>query len=237
MAGDKRGGRGGPGSRRGGRGGGRGAGGQKSRRSTSQKRDQDHYARKAQAQGYQARSVFKLEEMDQRLGLLRAGQRVVDLGCAPGSWSRYARSRIGPSGHLVGVDLKEVDGFPGTFLCEDLEGLTAQRLGELLGGKAHVVLSDMAPNTSGAKDLDHLRQISLAEAALDRACALLRPGGSFVVKVFDGRDAPAFTAQMRSAFEVVKRQRPDATKRQSREFFLVGLRFRGTPSQPGEGAA
>ena len=201
------------------------------RRSTTHKRDQDHFARRAQAEGYQARSVFKLDEMDRRHHLLRPGARVVDLGCAPGSWSRYARERIGASGQLVGVDIQELQHYPGHFLQADLEELDADTLGTLLGGLAQVVLSDMAPNTTGNSSADHLQQIRLAEAALAAAERLLEPGGHFVVKVFDGRDAPALTEAMRARFESVKRERPPAVRKESREFFLVGLGYLGAAQE------
>jgi len=199
------------------------------RRSTTHRRDQDHYARRAQAQGYDARSVYKLEEMDRKHRFLRSGQRVLDLGCAPGSWSRLTRERIGHSGVLVGVDLQPVPGFPGDFVQGDLEALDRQVILDLLGGPADVVLSDMAPRTTGARGADHLRQIALAEAALAVVDEGLREGGAFVVKVFDGGEAQSYTAELRTRFETVKRMRPDAVKKMSREFFLVGLGFRGRP--------
>ncbi len=199
------------------------------RRSSTHRREQDHYARKAQAEGYDARSVYKLQEMDRKHRFLRPGQRVLDLGCAPGSWSRLARERIGHGGVLVGVDLQPVNGFPGEFVQGNLEELDRQVLLDLLKGPADVVLSDMAPRTTGARGADHLRQIALAEAALAVVDQGLRKGGVFVVKIFDGGEAQAYTAEMRTRFQTVKRMRPDAVKKMSREFFLVGLGYRGRP--------
>lgn len=195
------------------------------RRSTSQKRDQDHFAREAKARGYAARSVFKLEEIDRKHRLFRRGDRVLDLGCAPGSWSRYAVEQVGAEGVVLGIDLQEVPDHPGRFLQADLEELPAERIRELLGGPAQVVLSDMAPRTTGNASADHLRQVALAEAALARAVELLAPGGVFVTKVFDGRDAPALVQDAASRFDKVVRARPPAVRKESREFFLVGLGY------------
>lgn len=186
----------------------------------------DHYTRKAKEMGYAARSVFKLDEIEARHRLLRPGARVLDLGCFPGSWSRFARERIG-DGPLVGVDLQEPSGIRGTFIARSVYEITTDELLEALGGPADVVLSDMAPATTGDRFRDHVRQIELADRALEVACAVLRPGGSFVVKVFDGTDAQAFVARARQPFTTLKRIKPQATRDRSVEFFLVGLGFKG----------
>lgn len=182
----------------------------------------DHYTRKAQAKGFAARSVFKLEEIQKRHKLMRSGDRVVDLGCFPGSWTRYARQQI-RQGTLVGVDLKAPESVDATFLAASVFDVTAEQLLEVLGGPADVLLSDMAPATTGDKFSDHVRQIELAEQALMLAQAVVKPGGHFVVKVFDGEDAPAYTKRVRAAFKQVKRVKPAATRSRSVEFFLVGL--------------
>lgn len=186
----------------------------------------DHYNRRAHAEGMPARSVYKLEEIDQKLDLFARGGRVLDLGCRPGSWSAYVRQRGGAETRILGVDIEPVQGFPGEFLCISVDDLTPELVLQRLGGAPDVVLSDMAPSTMGNKDVDHLRQIALAEAALAVAVRLLPRGGSFVCKVFDGRDAVAFYESVRACFTEVKRVRPKATRKESREFFLVARGFR-----------
>ena len=197
-----------------------------SRRSTD-RRQADHFTRQAKEEGYAARSVFKLAEMDARWRLVPRGGRMVDLGCAPGSWSRYLRQRGGDAAVLVGVDLTEVADFPGIFLCESVYDVGAARLRELLGGPADLVVSDMAPSTTGARTTDHLQQVALAEQALALARELLAPGGAFVAKVFDGGDAPAYVAAVRACFSDFRRARPQATRTESREFFVVARGYAG----------
>lgn len=191
----------------------------------------DHYTRKAKAEGLPARSVYKLEELDDHHHLVRRGGRYLDLGCRPGSWSAWIRRQTGADARLLGVDVEPCDGYPGTFLLMSVEDLTPAQVRQALGGPADVVLSDMAPNTTGARDVDHLRQIALAEAALAVAEQVLTPGGAFVCKVFDGRDAPAFVQALRARFTTVRRHKPKAVRSNSREFFLVGLDFHGAPAE------
>jgi 23S rRNA (uridine2552-2'-O)-methyltransferase len=185
----------------------------------------DRFTRQAKEEGYAARSVYKLQEIDQRLRILRPGQRVLDLGCAPGSWAKYAIQRIGGRGRLVGVDLTEVSLPGGVFLVRSVLEVPADELRDLLGGPADVVLSDMAPLTTGNALGDHVAQLELATAAFELARALLAPGGSFVCKVFDGEDAHAFVMGLRPSFREVKRVRPEAVRQVSREFFVVGTGF------------
>ena len=181
----------------------------------------DHFTRKAKAQGYAARSVFKLEELDQRFRLTRRGGTAVDLGNFPGSWSRYLLDR-GMS--VTGVDLQAPALPGGTWIVRSAMEVEAEEL----GGPQSVDLfvSDMAPNTSGDRFTDHARQLRLAERALHLAVATLKPGGAFVVKVFDGEDAPEFSKQVGAHFNATKRVKPDATRDRSVEFFLVGTGFR-----------
>lgn len=186
----------------------------------------DHFTRKAKAQGYAARSVFKLEELDRRFALLRPGMAVVDLGCFPGSWSRYVAQRVGEKGALVGVDLEAPGGIPGQFLAVSVYEVQPEALLQALGRPADVVLSDMAPGTTGDRFGDHVRQIALAERALELALGTLRPGGAFVVKVFDGADAPALVKRLHTHFTAVRRLKPEATRDRSVEFFAVGQGFR-----------
>ena len=181
----------------------------------------DHYTKKAKAQGFAARSVFKLEEIHQRHRIFQRGDAVIDLGCAPGSWSRYANQRTGEP--LVGVDLVEVKSVRGTFLLGSVFDITPEALLAPLGRRADVILSDMAPLTTGDRFGDHVRQIELARRGLELARQTGRPGATFVVKIFDGEDAPALLAELRAAFTSVKRLKPDATRDRSVEFFAIGL--------------
>lgn len=189
-------------------------------------RKPDRFSRKAKDEGYAARSVYKLEEIDRRARLLRRGQRVVDLGCAPGSWAAYAIEQIGSGGALVGVDLTEVAMPGGTFLQRSVYDVTGDELREALGGPADLLLSDMAPLTTGARDADHFAQIELARRAFELATELLAPGGGFVAKVFEGPDAKQLELDVRKRFAQTKRYRPEAVRQQSREFFLVATGFR-----------
>ena len=195
----------------------------------SEYKSPDHWSQRAHKEGYQARSVYKLDEIVARAPVLHKGARVVDLGCTPGSWSRYVVQVCGPTTVLVGVDINPAEGYPGVFIQQSIEDIPTERMLELLGGPADAVLSDMAPPTTGDKMGDHLRQVSLAETALAMAARILRLGGSFVVKVFDGRDAPAFTAALRSLFGSVRRMKPKAVRPGSVEFYLVALDFKGLP--------
>lgn len=195
----------------------------KKRRARNPYKRGDRFTKKAKSEGFAARSVYKLEEIDRRAQVLKRGMRVLDLGCAPGSWSAYAAKRASA---VVGVDIKEVASFPGTFIHEDIAQVSADRLREALGGNPHLVLSDMAPHTVGDRFTDHVRQMRLAELARERAVELLEPGGTFVCKVFDGQDAHAWVQSLRPNFETVRRLKPEATRRISKEFFVLASGFR-----------
>jgi len=185
----------------------------------------DRFTKKAKGDGFEARSVYKLDEIQRRFRVLGQNRRVVDLGCYPGSWSRYAFQKVGRRGVIVGVDIEEPVGFPGTAIVRSVLEVTPEEILDALGGPADVVLSDMAPRTTGNVLGDHVRQLELAERAVDLARALLRPGGHLVVKVFDGEDAHAFVQGVRPSFDKVKRTRPEAVRQSSREFFLVCLAY------------
>ena len=188
------------------------------------RRHSDHWTRKAQRQGFAARSVFKLDEIADRSALGLRGASVVDLGCSPGSWSQYA-AREGAA-RVVGVDLTRPVEYPGELLEASVFEVTADALRAALGGPADVLLSDMAPSTSGNRFTDHVRQLELAQAALALAEGVLRPGGAFVSKVFDGEDAPAFVEAVRARFKTTRRVRPKAVRAASVEFFVVGTGWR-----------
>ncbi len=194
---------------------------------TNPYRRPDRFTRQARAEGYAARSVYKLDDIQQRHKLFRPGQRVVDLGCFPGSWSRFLLQTVGRSGRVVGVDLEEPQLPGGTWIVRSVLEVSAEELRAALGGPADAVVSDMAPRTTGQRLHDHVLQIELADRALELAVALLAPGGSFVCKVFDGEDAPAFVDRVKARFERLKRARPEAVRKNSREFFVVAEGFRG----------
>ena len=181
----------------------------------------DRFTKMAKNQGYAARSVFKLDEVQRRFRLFHQGQRVVDLGCYPGSWSRFVRRAIGKHGVLVGVDLERPDLEDGHWIVRSVLEVTPDEILEALGGPADVVVSDMAPRTTGNKLYDHVMQIELADRALELASALLVPGGAFVCKVFEGEDAPAYCDRVKARFDKLKRVRPEAVRKNSREFFVV----------------
>ena len=188
-------------------------------------RGADRFTKQAKDQGFAARSVHKLDEIQRRFRVLGQSERVVDLGCFPGSWSHYAHQKIGGRGAIVGVDIEEPAPYPGTVIVRSVHEVDADEIRQALGGPADVVLSDMAPRTTGNVLGDHARQIELAQRAADLAVQLLKPGGNFVVKVFDGSDAHGFVLGLRRHFEKVKRSRPESVRRTSREFYVVCTGF------------
>lgn len=186
-------------------------------------RRQDHYARRAQAEGFRARSIYKLQEIHRRVTLFRRGQRVLDLGCAPGSWAQFAASQVGPSGQVVGIDLQAVPPIaPHVHLIQgDIYATPPEVL--LEGGRPFdIVMSDMAPSTSGARFTDHVRSIELCTRALELADLVLRPGGAFVCKAFEGSELNDFVAQVKARYRTVRRIKPEATRDESVELFVVG---------------
>jgi 23S rRNA (uridine2552-2'-O)-methyltransferase len=193
------------------------------------KRSADYYSRLAKQKNFPARSVFKLEEMQERFSLLKTGQKVLDLGSAPGSWSKYCLQRLGPKGQLVGVDLEPVSiaqPFGGCyrFLQRDIfSGGILAALGEL--GPFDVVLSDAAPRTSGSGLVDAQGSLELAERALEIAVDTLNPGGHLVVKVFQGGEEGQLLHRMKSLFRRARAFKPKASRGESRETYFLGLCF------------
>ena len=190
----------------------------------------DPYYRRAKKERFAARSVFKLEEIDRRFRLLKPGQQVLDLGCRPGSWLQYATTRVGPTGHVVGLDRQGHDlELPAnaTVVVGDVLTLdpdVLRRAGAGIEGRVgfHVVLSDMAPDTSGVPFADQARSVELFLRALDLATLLGRPGGAFVGKVFMGEGFAEAHRKVRDAYAAVKTVRPDATRKESTELYVVG---------------
>ncbi len=192
-----------------------------SRRGPRHPRSADPWAERAKREGYPARSVYKLQEIDERLGLLRPGDRVLDLGAAPGSWSLYTARRVGPKGHLLAIDLCELQ--PTLPPWAEVLRADAFSLDPAALGPFDVVLSDMAPPTSGQRTLDQARSASLFGTALDLAEATLTPGGHFVGKLLQGAEMQTLRARIRATFEQERLVRPRATRADSSEIFLVGL--------------
>ena len=188
----------------------------------------DPYVREAQRRGLRSRAVFKLEEIDERDQLLSRGQCVVDLGAAPGGWSAYAASKVGPSGRVVAIDLLEMPPVPNvTFVQADFsrdEGL-AQLDAALAGSGVDLVMSDMAPNLSGQKAVDQPRSMFLAELALDFCQERLNPGGGLLVKVFQGQGFDELLKAMRERFAKVQSRKPEASRNRSREVYLLARGF------------
>ena len=193
----------------------------------------DPYVRAAQAQGYRSRAAFKLIELDERYKLIKPGARVLDLGTAPGGWSQVAVQR--GAGQVVGLDLLPIDPPAGTvFLQGDFQDPDMpERLRALLGGPADLVLSDMAPNTTGHTATDHIRIVALAEMALDFAMQILAPGGGFVGKVLQGGSEKALLDPMKRAFATVRHAKPPASRKDSSELYVLAMGFRGTPGGGG----
>ena len=197
----------------------------------------DPYVIKARKEGYRGRAAFKILELDDKFGFLKPGARVVDLGCAPGGWCQVAVPRINalgerkgkPQGRIIGVDLQEVAPIPGAelhvldFLAEGAE----QQVKTWLGGKADVVMSDMAAAASGNRQVDHLRIIALCEAAAEFAFDVLEPGGTFVAKVLAGGAENELQATLKRNFEKVANVKPPASRADSSEKFVVAQGFRG----------
>jgi len=195
------------------------------------KKYRDHYSIRAGRENYPARSVYKLKEMDKRFHLFSPGNKVLDLGAAPGSWTLYAASRVRDQGRVLAVDRTDADiSFPAnvTFFCEDVFSRTPGLEAELAAHTPFdVVLSDMAPNTTGQKITDQARSLDLAQEALALARITLVKGGRFVVKIFMGPDVQDFVQSMRPLFEKVKTFKPKSSRPESKEMFYLGFGFRG----------
>lgn len=193
----------------------------------------DPYVALAKQEGYRARSAFKLIELDDKFHFLKPGKRVVDLGAAPGGWTQIAVKRVKSSQEnplVVGLDLLEMAPIAGakTTQLDFLDDTAPDVLKEMLGGhKADVVLSDMAPNTTGMKDIDHLRIMGLLETAYAFACEILNPDGVFVAKIFQGGTEQNLLNEMKKRFKTVKHAKPPASRKESSEFYVVATGFKG----------
>jgi 23S rRNA (uridine2552-2'-O)-methyltransferase len=192
----------------------------------------DYYRQRARAEGYVARAIYKLKEVDEKHHLFKAGQRVLDLGCSPGSWLQYIAGRVGPRGLVVGVDANPVE-IPlapplyfvqGELTSIDLKTITA------ISPVFDVVVSDLAPKTTGLRQVDQQRSLELAFLAWDWAQKLLRPGGHFLVKVFEGPDTGALMAVLKASFKSCRVVKPAGSRPASREIYFLSLKRRGAPA-------
>jgi len=210
----------------------------------------DHYFRQAKLDGYRSRAAYKLMEIDDRRHIFKRGDRVLDCGAAPGSWMQVAADRVGSRGCVVGVDLLAIEPMPEkpnvAIIQGDLAEIDDAALLTAAGLKADddrarfdVVISDMAPNTSGDRSSDHHRSIRLCELVLERARKLLKPGGNLVMKVFEGERSQELLAMTKQMFEHTKAFKPKASRSESFEMYVLALGFRGasfaqqeSPAQP-----
>jgi len=188
----------------------------------------DPYVRQAKADGYRSRAAYKLAELDERFGLLKGVRRVVDLGIAPGGWSQVVRQRS-PGAKVVGIDLLPTDPIEGVtiFEMDFMADEAPAALEGALDGPPDLVLSDMAANTVGHKQTDHLRTMGLVETAADFAIATLAPGGGFVAKVFAGGTDPELLGLLKRHFRTVKHAKPPASRKDSSEWYVIAQGFKG----------
>jgi len=188
----------------------------------------DPYVRRAKAEGYRSRAAYKLIELDERFGLLRGAERVIDLGIAPGGWAQVVRKQR-PKATVVGIDLLPVDPIDGVeiLLLDFMDDSAPGLLTDALGGPADLVLSDMAANTVGHAQTDHLRTMGLVEAAAVFAGEILRPGGAFVAKVLAGGADSDLVALLKRMFTTVKHAKPPASRKDSSEWYVIAQGFKG----------
>jgi len=202
----------------------------------------DHYFKLAKREGYLARAAYKLLEIDQRRRIFHRGQNVIDFGAAPGSWLQVASSKVAPGGHVVGVDLTEIhhnfrdDNV--TCLVDDVLTMNPDAALAALPASARrsrgfaVVLSDMAPSTTGDATIDHHRSIHLCNAALNHCYTLLMPSGSLVMKVLEGEAFPDLVDRVRACFKTAKAFKPKASRSESREMYIIASDYVDTPPDP-----
>ena len=190
----------------------------------------DEFVKRARREGARSRAIYKIEEIDRRDHLLSPGMTVVDLGAAPGGWSQYVKSRVGPSGRVLAVDILPMEPIPGVEFHEG--DFTEQPvldwlMERLQGHAADLVISDLAPNMTGLPSVDQARSMEVAELALDFAGQTLKRGGAVLVKTFQGSGFNEFYAQMRHQFAKIVTRKPQASRSESREIYLLGKGFKG----------
>ena len=193
-----------------------------------EKHRRDPFVKQSRAQHYRSRAVYKLMEIDRRDRLFHRGQTVVDLGAAPGGWSQYAAAQVDGGGRVIAVDMLEMEAVAGVeFLRGDFteEAVLETCLAALAGRQADLVISDMAPNLSGVRSTDQSRSMALAELALDFAGRVLRPGGDFLVKLFQGSGTDAYRRELNERFQKVMVRKPEASRDSSREFYMLARHY------------
>jgi len=192
--------------------------------------ENDEFVLKARREGYRSRACYKLIEIDDKYRLLRPGMTVVDLGAAPGGWTQVALKKVGAKGCVIGLDLLEIEPLPGASLIQG-DFTADEALNELMavldGRAVDLVISDMAPNLSGMKDIDQPRAMYLVELAVDFARQVLRPGGAFVAKCFEGSGIGEVRQEISKEFKQLTNFKPKASRGKSREIYLLGRDFRG----------
>ncbi|MEM2105196.1 MAG: RlmE family RNA methyltransferase [Candidatus Bathyarchaeia archaeon] len=195
-----------------------------------QDRKRDYYYKKAKEELYRSRAAYKLLQAVEKYRFMKKGDFVVDLGAAPGGWLQAARKVVGKKGFVLGVDLKRVEPLPEdnvrTIISDITEQETVEQILSMLSRKADVVISDASPNISGVWEVDHARQIDLAQHALEIAIKTLKPSGNFFVKVFQGDMLDDFIKKVSGHFEVVRVIKPKASRAKSSEMFILGLRLK-----------
>lgn len=184
----------------------------------------EHFYKEAKRAGYRARSAFKLNQIQNKFSIIKKGDTVIDLGAAPGGWSQVAKGLVGEQGTIIGIDLSYIEPIEGvTFLQRDLTEKTAiEEIRKIIGNNnVDVVLSDMSPDISGNYSIDHARSIYLCEHSLLLAEQILKPGGNFVCKVFDGEDLNSFVRKVSQNFRMVKQFSPAASRKSSSEIYII----------------
>jgi 23S rRNA (uridine2552-2'-O)-methyltransferase len=199
----------------------------KSSRAWLERQLNDPYVRAAKSEGYRSRAAYKLREMDDKFRFLRQGSTAVDLGAAPGGWTQVLVERCG-EGNVVGVDIQPMDPIPGAILLQldFMEAAAPQAIRAHLHGSVDVVVSDMAAPATGHRETDHLRVMGLCECALEFACEVLKPGGSFLCKVLRGGTERALLETLKQRFGKVLHMKPPASRADSAEMYVIGLQFR-----------
>jgi 23S rRNA (uridine2552-2'-O)-methyltransferase len=188
----------------------------------------DHYRRLAKDQGYRSRAAYKLKQINESYRIIRKGNRIIDIGCAPGGWVQVATKEASPAGKVVGIDIKAVEPVVGATILQGSidDPVAVAKIVDVLGEKADVVLSDLAPNVSGMWEVDHARQIDLTRSALGLARQVLKAGGNAVFKVFEGEFLVELKDEMKGSFGKVLVSKPTASRQESSELYLVCIGFR-----------
>jgi 23S rRNA (uridine2552-2'-O)-methyltransferase len=190
----------------------------------------DYYFKKAKQENFAARAVFKIQEIDERFKIIKPGQKILDLGAAPGSWSQYASKKVGPKGRILGIDIQPIKLTMQNclFITADMRDLNLEQVMTENGiaPPFDIVLSDMAPKTTGIRITDQARSLELSELALTTAERFLRPRGHFVCKLFHSDEFEGFRDQLRSKFERVEVLRPKSTRKESKEIFFIAMNYK-----------